>query len=88
MPVKVLADLRRRLEPLARTTSPFNVPPRAQRASAPARSFPRARVEPKLVAEITHLTWTADGFLRHTIYVGLREDKLATNVRREATAIR
>jgi bifunctional non-homologous end joining protein LigD len=41
-------------------------------------------VEPKLVAEITYLTWTADGLLRHTVYVGLREDKPATNVRRES----
>jgi bifunctional non-homologous end joining protein LigD len=41
-------------------------------------------VEPKLVAEITYLTWTADGLLRHTVYVGLREDKPADQVRREA----
>jgi bifunctional non-homologous end joining protein LigD len=34
-------------------------------------------VEPKLVAEITYLTWTADNLLRHTVYVGLREDKPA-----------
>jgi bifunctional non-homologous end joining protein LigD len=40
-------------------------------------------VEPKLVAEITYLTWTADGLLRHTVYVGLREDKPAGDVRRE-----
>ena len=26
-------------------------------------------VEPKLVAEITYLTWTADNLLRHTVYV-------------------
>lgn len=32
-------------------------------------------VEPRLVAEITYLTWTADNLLRHTVYVGLREDK-------------
>ena len=49
MPVKVLADLRRRLDPLAR----------------------------KLVAEITYLTWTADNVLRHTVYIGLREEKPA-----------
>jgi ATP-dependent DNA ligase len=40
-------------------------------------------VEPKLVAEITYLTWTADGLLRHTVYVGLRKDKPAMDVRRE-----
>jgi ATP-dependent DNA ligase len=39
-------------------------------------------VEPKLVAEITYLT--ADGLLRHTVYVGLREDKPAEEVRRSA----
>jgi bifunctional non-homologous end joining protein LigD len=41
-------------------------------------------VEPQLVAEITYLTWTADNLLRHTVYVGLREDKPASDVRREA----
>jgi ATP-dependent DNA ligase len=40
-------------------------------------------VKPKLVAEVTYLTW-ADGLLRHTVYVGLREDKPATDVRRES----
>jgi bifunctional non-homologous end joining protein LigD len=40
-------------------------------------------VEPLLVAEITYLTWTADNLLRHTVYVGLREDKPADQVRRE-----
>jgi bifunctional non-homologous end joining protein LigD len=40
-------------------------------------------VEPPLVAEITYLTWTADGLLRHAAYVGLREDKAAEQVRRE-----
>jgi|HubBroStandDraft_3_1064219.scaffolds.fasta_scaffold25027_1 ATP-dependent DNA ligase len=35
------------------------------------------------VAEITYLTWKADNLLRHTVYVGLREDKSADQVRRE-----
>ena len=37
------------------------------------------------MAEITYLTWTADGLLRHTVYVGLREDKPANQVRREVS---
>ena len=45
-------------------------------------------VEPKLVAEITYLTWTADGLLRQTVYVGIRIDKQAAEVRREAAAVR
>jgi ATP-dependent DNA ligase len=40
-------------------------------------------VEPQLVAEITYLTWTADGLLRHTVYIGLRSDKPAAQVRLE-----
>jgi ATP-dependent DNA ligase len=40
-------------------------------------------IEPKIVVEITYLTWTADNLLRHMVYVGLREDKPAMDVRRE-----
>ena len=84
MSVKVLADLRRRLDPLTRKTSPLNLPPpRSTRFGSPLVLSRVHWVEPKLVAEITYLTWTADGLLRHTVYVGLREDKQADQVRRE-----
>src|SRR3984957_17467159 len=84
MQVKVLADLRRRLDPLARKTSPLSLPPpRSTRFGSPLVLSSVHWVEPNLVAEITYLTWTADGLLRHTVYVGLREDKPATEVRRE-----
>jgi DNA ligase D-like protein (predicted ligase) len=89
MPVRVLGDLRRRLEPLARKTSPLNVlPPRKTRFGSPLVLSRVHWVEPKLVAEITYLTWTGDGLLRHTIYLGLREDKAPEEVRREAAGIR
>jgi ATP dependent DNA ligase C terminal region len=39
-------------------------------------------VRPELVAEVTYLTWTADGLLRHVVYEGLREDKSPREVRR------
>jgi DNA ligase D-like protein (predicted ligase) len=84
MPDKVLADLRRRLEPLARAKPPLSVlPPRKTRFGSPLVLSRVHWVEPKLVAEITYLTWTADNLLRHTVYVGLREDKPATDVRRK-----
>jgi DNA ligase D-like protein (predicted ligase) len=84
MPVKVLADLRRRLVPLALNTSPLSVPPsRKTRFGSPLVLSRVHWVEPKLVAEITYLTWTADGLLRHTVFVGLREDKPAEQIRRE-----
>ena len=57
-----------------------------RRASARRSFLPGLHwVEPKIVAEITYLTWTADNLLRHTVYVGLREDKPATDVRREGS---
>jgi ATP-dependent DNA ligase len=88
MPVKVLADLRRRLDPLARKTSPLSVPPpRSTRFGSPLVLSRVHWVEPKLVAEITYLTWTTDNLLRHTVYVGLREDKLAEQVRREVARL-
>ena len=87
MSIKVLADLRRRLDPLARKTSPLSVsPPRSTRYGSPLVLSRVHWVEPKLVAEITYLTWTADNLLRHTVYVGLREDKPADEVRRETAS--
>jgi DNA ligase D-like protein (predicted ligase) len=86
-PVGVLADLRRRLDPLARKNSSLSVPPpRSTRFGSPLVLSRVRWVEPKLVAEITHLTWTADNLLRHTVYVGLREDKPADQVRRETAS--
>jgi ATP-dependent DNA ligase len=71
MPVKVLADLRRRLEPLARKTSTLNVlPPRKTRFGSPLVLSRVHWVEPKLVVEITYLTWTADNLLRRRSTLG------------------
>jgi ATP-dependent DNA ligase len=76
MPDKVLADLRRRLEPLARAKPPLSVlPPRKTRFGSPLVLSRVHWVEPELVVEIPYLTWTADNLLRHAVYVGLREDK-------------
>ena len=84
MPAKVLADLRRRLDPLARSSSPLSAPPpRETRFGSPLVLSRVYWVKPQLVAEITYLTWTEDGLLRQTVYVGLRSDKPAAEVRRE-----
>lgn len=40
-------------------------------------------VAPKLVAEVSYLGFTEDGVLRHPTFQGLRDDKKATEVRRE-----
>ena len=71
MPGKVLVDLRQHLEPLARSKSPLSAPPpRTTRFGSPSRLSQVHSVEPRLVAEIACLTWTADGLLRRTVYVG------------------
>ena len=40
-------------------------------------------LNPVLVAQIEFLEWTGENHLRHTKFVGLREDKAARDVRRE-----
>ena len=41
-------------------------------------------VNPKFVAEIKFAEWTRDGKLRQPVFLGLREDKRAADVKREA----
>jgi ATP-dependent DNA ligase len=40
-------------------------------------------LKPELVAQIEFAEWTPDGHLRHSKFVGLREDKKASEVVRE-----
>jgi bifunctional non-homologous end joining protein LigD len=59
----------------ARTSPPIDPVPKALR---------RAHwVTPTLVAEVRFTEWTSDGYLRHPVYLGLREDKAAADVVRE-----
>ncbi|MGA7867936.1 MAG: hypothetical protein WCA23_28850, partial [Stellaceae bacterium] len=39
-------------------------------------------VRPEMVVEVSYVEWTPDGLLRHVVYLGAREDKLAAEVRR------
>ena len=72
-----LHDLSGRLAPLVRETSPFEF----------EKAIPRTAtwVEPELVAQIAFMEWTADGRLRHPSFLGLRFDKPARQVVREAS---
>jgi bifunctional non-homologous end joining protein LigD len=73
---RALADLRRRLEPLATTRAPVR--------DAPSDVVSVARwVRPALVGEVVFGEWTADGRLRHPSWRGLRDDKNASDVVRE-----
>jgi bifunctional non-homologous end joining protein LigD len=39
-------------------------------------------VRPEMVVEVSYVEWTPDGLLRHVVYMGEREDKLAIEARR------
>ena len=43
-------------------------------------------IKPKLVCEVKFTEWTAKGEMRHPVFLGLRTDKKATDVVREAPA--
>jgi len=69
-----LRDLAARLAPIARGDSPFADEVRERHVTW---------VEPELVAQIGFSEWTRDGRLRHPRFLGLRDDKAATEVVRE-----
>jgi bifunctional non-homologous end joining protein LigD len=79
-----LARLWRRLQPLAAEKMPLDVPPpRSTRFGSPLVLSRVHWVRPELLVEVKFLTWTEDNLLRQVVYEGLREDKPATEVRRE-----
>jgi DNA ligase D-like protein (predicted ligase) len=78
-----LERLWHRLQPLAADTMPLEVPPpRSSRFGSPLVLSRVHWVRPELVTEVKFLTWTEDNLLRQVVYEGLREDKLARDVRR------
>jgi DNA ligase D-like protein (predicted ligase) len=78
-----LERLWHRLQPMAVSQMPLEVPPpRRARFGSPLVNSRVHWVRPELVAEVKYLTWTDDNLLRQVVYEGLREDKLAAEVRR------
>jgi DNA ligase D-like protein (predicted ligase) len=74
-----LRDLHRRLHALDIDACPFT-----------RGELPRGRehhwVRPELVCEVRFTEWTGDGAVRHPVFLGLRDDKRARDVRREPAA--
>jgi bifunctional non-homologous end joining protein LigD len=68
----------RLMKPLEQATCPF--------ADRPVTNERPHWVEPKLVTQIRFTEWTADGKLRHPVYLGLRDDKEPTEIVRETNA--
>jgi len=73
-----LAALGKRLRKLGQGASPFS--PEGPRPPARGAHW----VKPVLVGEVAFTEWTRDGLLRHPAFEGLREDKPAAQVVREA----
>ena len=64
---KALKSIWLKMQPLRRSTSPFE------------RKSPKGRgnfwIEPKLVCQVRFSDWTQDGGIRHPAFLGLRDDK-------------
>ncbi|HEX2294142.1 MAG TPA: non-homologous end-joining DNA ligase [Actinomycetota bacterium] len=73
---KTLSDLHAKMRPLERPESPFAGKPPVRKGAH--------WLAPKLVAQIGFSEWTGDGKLRHPRFLGLRTDKKARDVVREA----
>lgn len=74
----MLRTLTRRLQRIARQRSPLEPVP----SDLPAGV---RWVRPETVVEVSFTEWTTSGRLRHPVFLGVRSDKAATDVRRERT---
>lgn len=74
-----LATLHQRLRSLERASSPFR--------NTPVTNAPAHWVRPTLIAEVRFNEWTNDGHLRQPVYLGLRSDKYAADIVREAVTV-
>jgi len=82
------AQLRQKFRGLEIATCPFANLPEAKsgrwgQGLTQAKMAECRWLKPVLVAQLDFLEWTADDHLRHARFVGLREDKRATEVTRE-----
>jgi bifunctional non-homologous end joining protein LigD len=71
-----LSELSKRLERLTQAKSPFTTTPKTNE--------PAHWVRPEIVVEIKFNEWTSGGHLRQPVFLGVRDDKAASDVVREA----
>ena len=71
-------ELRRTLDAIEQKRCPFDPPPEGVLGRT------AHWVKPQLVCQVVFTEWTGDGKIRHPSYQGLRADKKAQQVRREA----
>jgi len=87
-----LATLHAKFMKLAVSKPPFaNLPlakrPRFGQGMTPAVMRTVTWLKPQLVAQIKFAEWTQDGILRQPVFLGLRADKSAKQVRREVAVV-
>lgn len=70
-----LSSVYKKLEPLVQTDCPFT--------KVPLTNAPVTWVKPQLICEVTFKEWTKDHIMRHPIFLGLRDDKVAKSVQKE-----
>ena len=85
---KLLAALHKKFQQQERNRCPFVDLPSKQGGAwvqgiTPSMMKKMHWVNPKFVAQIKFAEWTRDGKLRQPVFLGLREDKKASGVRRE-----
>jgi bifunctional non-homologous end joining protein LigD len=81
-------ELMRRLAPIGRRSCPFANLPSTKSSHwgegvTPEDMAALKWVTPSVVVEVAFTEWTRDNNLRHAAYAGLREDKLAREVKRD-----
>lgn len=69
-----LVYLVKRLSRIEQETSPFEPTPKEKQVHW---------VKPQLAAEVSFSQWTQSGRIRHAVFVGLREDKRTTQMKKE-----
>jgi bifunctional non-homologous end joining protein LigD len=89
---RLLASLHAKFVKLATAKPPFsNLPlsrrPRFGQGMTASAMRVVTWVKPRLVAQIKFTEWTQDGLLRQPVFLGLRSDKPAKQVRREAAVV-
>ena len=73
-------------QPDMRSERLAEAPPKTSHFGSPLQLSRVHWVQPKLVMQLKYLAWTDQGLMRQVIYHGIREDKLAREIRRPSTA--
>ncbi|HET6243037.1 MAG: DNA ligase D [Bacteroidetes bacterium] len=72
---KSLKTIKEKLDKITTDVSPFN--------QVPKTNTKATWVKPMLVGEVKFTEWTKQGQMRHPVFLGLREDKTASDVEKE-----